>query len=313
MKETVHHNSVSSSEIKEPVLKDKKDVRSQNTHSEDWIDNLNQEQLPSLELSPDSRNQPEFLTTKDENKFRVKLQVFEGPLELLLSLVREHELNINDIPIVFITDQYLEYVNLMKNSNINLASEYLVMASWLIYIKSRTLLPQSDGEELPEEDPEMLRQELQKQLIEYQKFKNLSGYFKVAEEEQSLHFERGGDQEIESIVKKINPEEDGKIILTTFELMNAMKNMLELEDGENVHLVEIEELEVADRQNYILDFIKNLGSEGIAFDKILENKRTLTIVATFLALLELVKRSLIVVFQNHSFSEIRIKKAVLNE
>ncbi|MED5578880.1 MAG: segregation/condensation protein A [Nitrospinota bacterium] len=313
MKETVHHNSVSSPEIKKPVLKDKKDVRSQNTHSEDWIDNLNQEQLPSLELSPDSRNQPEFLTTKDENKFRVKLQVFEGPLELLLSLVREHELNINDIPIVFITDQYLEYVNLMKNSNINLASEYLVMASWLIYIKSRTLLPQSDGEELPEEDPEMLRQELQKQLIEYQKFKNLSGYFKVAEEEQSLHFERGGDQEIESIVKKINPEEDGKIILTTFELMNAMKNMLELEDGENVHLIEIEELEVADRQNYILDFIKNLGSEGIAFDKILENKRTLTIVATFLALLELVKRSLIVVFQNHSFSEIRIKKAVLNE
>ena len=66
----------------------------------------------------------------------------------------------------------MKYVNLMKNLNINLASEYLVMASWLIYIKSRTLLPQNDGEELPEEDPEMLRQELQKQLIEYQKFKN---------------------------------------------------------------------------------------------------------------------------------------------
>lgn len=312
LKETIHNNSIASSEIKKPILKEKKDGKIQEVHTEDWIDSLNQEQLPSLELTADRRNQPEFLTTKEENKFRVKLQIFEGPLELLLNLVREHELNINDIPIAFITDQYMEYVNLMKNSNINLASEYLVMASWLIYIKSRTLLPQSDDEELPEEDPEMLRQELQKQLIEYQKFKNLSGYFKVAEEEQSLHFERGGDQEIEAIVKKIGPE-DGKILLTTYDLMNAMKSMLQLEEGENIHLVEIDELEVADRQNYILNFIKDLGSEGIIFEKILENKRRLTIVATFLALLELVKRNLIIVFQNHSFSEIRIKKAVLNE
>ena len=299
--------------MKKPIQKEKKDGNFQDVHSDDWIESLHQEQLPSLQLSSKNIDQPEFLTTKEENKFRVKLQVFEGPLELLLNLVKEHELNINDIPIAFITDQYMEYVNLMKNLNINLASEYLVMASWLIYIKSRTLLPKTDGEELPEEDPEMLRQELQKQLIEYQKFKNLSGYFKIAEEEQSLHFERGGDQEIESIVRKIDPEEDGKIILTTFELMNAMKNMLALEDGENVHLVEIDELEVADRQNYILDFIKDLDSEGIVFEKILENKRTLTIVATFLALLELIKRNLIIVFQNQSFSEIRIKKAVLNE
>ena len=313
MKETVHSNSTSSSEIKKPVLKEKRDGNSQDIHSEDWIESLHQEQQPSIQLSSRNVDQPEFLTTKEENKFRVKLQVFEGPLELLLNLVKEHELNINDIPITFITNQYMEYVNLMKNLNINLASEYLVMASWLIYIKSRTLLPKTDGEELLEEDPEMLRQELQKQLIEYQKYKNLSGYFKIAEEEQSLHFERGGDQEIESIIRKIDPEEDGKIILTTFELMNAMKNMLTLEDGENVHLVEIDELEVADRQNYILDFIKNLGSDGIAFEKILENKRTLTIVATFLALLELIKRNLIIVFQNQSFSEIRIKKAVLNE
>tara|TARA_A100001037_G_scaffold298079_1_gene321149 strand:+ start:47787 stop:48686 length:900 start_codon:yes stop_codon:yes gene_type:complete len=299
--------------MKKPIQKEKKDGNFEDVHSDDWIESLHQEQLPSLQLSSKNIDQPEFLTTKEENKFRVKLQVFEGPLELLLNLVKEHELNINDIPIAFITDQYMEYVNLMKNLNINLASEYLVMASWLIYIKSRTLLPKTDGEELPEEDPEMLREELQKQLIEYQKFKNLSGYFKIAEEEQSLHFERGGDQEIESIVRKIDPEEDGKIILTTFELMNAMKNMLALEDGENVHLVEIDELEVADRQNYILDFIKNLDSEGIVFEKILENKRTLTIVATFLALLELIKRNLIIVFQNQSFSEIRIKKAVLNE
>ena len=299
--------------MKKPIQKEKKDGNFQDVHSDDWIESLHQEQLPSLQLSSKNIDQPEFLTTKEENKFRVKLQVFEGPLELLLNLVKEHELNINDIPIAFITDQYMEYVNLMKNLNINLASEYLVMASWLIYIKSRTLLPKTDGEELPEEDPEMLREELQKQLIEYQKFKNLSGYFKIAEEEQSLHFERGGDQEIESIVRKIDPEEDGKIILTTFELMNAMKNMLALEDGENVHLVEIDELEVADRQNYILDFIKDLDSEGIVFEKILENKRTLTIVATFLALLELIKRNLIIVFQNQSFSEIRIKKAVLNE
>ena len=112
---------------------------------------------------------------------------------------------------------------------------------------------------------------------------------------------------------KLNKKIDPKRIVLAGWSAGAALTMHGLEDGENVHLVEIDELEVADRQNYILDFIKDLDSEGIVFEKILENKRTLTIVATFLALLELIKRNLIIVFQNQSFSEIRIKKAVLNE
>ena len=108
MKETVHSNSTSSSEIKKPVLKEKRDGNSQDIHSEDWIESLHQEQLPSIQLSSRNIDQPEFLTTKEENKFRVKLQVFEGPLELLLNLVKEHELNINDIPITFITNQLIK-------------------------------------------------------------------------------------------------------------------------------------------------------------------------------------------------------------
>ena len=106
----------------------------------------------------------------DSERFNVKIDVFEGPLELLLHLVREHKLDIHDIPVAFITDQYLKYVELLKKLNINMASEYLVMASYLVYIKSRTLLPRTE-DDIEEEDPEVLRQELQRQLIEYQKFK----------------------------------------------------------------------------------------------------------------------------------------------
>ena len=101
----------------------------------------------------------------------VRLEVFEGPLDLLLHLIREDKLDIHDIPIARITEQYLSYLEALKALNLDVAGEFLVMAATLIYMKSKSLLPRTDEELEPEEDPELMRAELSRRLIEYQKFK----------------------------------------------------------------------------------------------------------------------------------------------
>ncbi len=242
--------------------------------------------------------------------FRVRLEVFEGPLELLLHLVREHKLDIHDIPIAFITEQYLKYIDLMRQLNINVASDYLVMASYLIYIKSRTLLPQPEGAD-EEEDPEVLRQELQRQLIEYQRFKRLSQVFRQAEEEQSWLYTRGGNGD--GVLLPTDDEEAPRLEVTVFDLISAMQHLIESIGEEGVHLVEIDELELADRQTYLLDLVGRAGAEGIIFQEIFREARVLAVVVTFLALLELIRQNLIVAYQAANFGEIRIVKAVRDD
>lgn len=241
--------------------------------------------------------------------FHVKLDAFEGPLELLLHLVREHKLDIHDIPIAFITEQYLGYIEMMRKLNINIASDYLVMASWLIYIKSRTLLPQTG--EAEEEDPEILRQELQRQLLEYQRFKRLSQTFRQAEEEQSWVYVRGGNGD--GIMLDPAGAEEPRLQVTVFDLVSAIQHLIESIGEEGVHLVEIDELEMADRQTFLLDTLEKAGAEGVVFQKLFEGARVLAVVVTFLALLELIRKNLVVARQSANFAEIRIAKAVKDE
>ena len=242
-------------------------------------------------------------------RFEVKIDAFEGPLELLLHLVREHKLDIHDIPVAFITDQYLKHVELLKKLNIDLASEYLVMASYLVYLKSRTLLPQTE-DDAEEEDPEILRQELQRQLIEYQKFKKISQAFRRAEEEQSwLYARSGGD----ALPEDGEEEEPPRLEATVFDLISAMRRLIESIGEEGVHLVDIDELEVADMRARLLDSLESAGAEGVLFHSLFETRRALEVVAVFLALLELVKGNLVVARQASNFGEIRIMKAVRNE
>lgn len=245
----------------------------------------------------------------DSERFNVKIDVFEGPLELLLHLVREHKLDIHDIPVAFITDQYLKYVELLKKLNINLASEYLVMASYLVYIKSRTLLPRTE-DEAEEEDPEVLRQELQRQLIEYQKFKKISQVFRNAEEEQSWLYTRGADP---LLLEDDEEEETPKLQVTMFDLISAMQHLIESIGEEGIHLVDIDELEVADMRTRLLDTLESAGKEGVLFHSLFQTRRPLEVVATFLALLELIKGNLVVAQQASNFGEIRITKAVRDE
>ena len=245
----------------------------------------------------------------DPGRFNVKIDVFEGPLELLLHLVREHRLDIHDIPVAFITDQYLKYVELLKKLNINLASEYLVMASYLVYVKSRTLLPRTD-DDIEEEDPEVLRQELQRQLIEYQKFKKISQVFRHAEEEQSWLYTRSGDP---LLLEEDEEEETPKLQVTVFDLISAMQHLIESIGEEGVHLVDIDELEVADMRTMLMDTLEDAGGDGVLFHSLFQTKRVLEVVAIFLALLELIKGNLVVAQQASNFGEIRIMKAVRDE
>jgi len=119
--------------------------------------------------------------------YKVKLEVFEGPLDLLLYLIKKEEIDIYDIPIAKITDQYLEYLELMKLLDLNIAGEFLVMAATLIHIKSRMLLPpdQLEGEEKEEEDP---RAELVRRLLEYKKFKEAATELSHMEKQQKNYF-----------------------------------------------------------------------------------------------------------------------------
>lgn len=246
-----------------------------------------------------------------EERFNVKLDVFEGPLELLLHLLREHKLDIYDIPIAFITEQYLKYLEMMKLLNIDIASGYLVMASWLVYVKSRTLLPQQEGEEEAEEDPEALRLELQRQLLEYQKFKTLGQNFRHAEELQSGIFSRGGNGD-GILLDPGEIEKPPSLEVTVFDLLTAIQKMIEEAGAEGVHLIEVDELEVADRESHVLDMLNLAGPEGVEFRKLFEDGEPvrLLIVVTFLALLELVRLNLIIATQSAIYGEIRVYKAV---
>ena len=250
----------------------------------------------------------------DSDRFKIKLEIFEGPLELLLHLIREHKLDIYDIPIAFITEQYLKHIDIMKLLDINIASDYLVMASWLVYIKSRTLLPQQEAEVESEEDPEALQLELQRQLLEYQKFKSISQIFREAEEVQSAIFPRGGNGD--GIV--LNPEDlenNPPLEVTVFDLISAIQKMIEEAGEEGIHLVEVDELEVADRLTLVLDMLENAGPKGVEFKNLFEGNapKRLIVVVTLLAILELVRLNLIIATQSDIYGEIRIHKAVKDD
>lgn len=242
-------------------------------------------------------------------RFHVKIDAFEGPLELLVHLVREHRLDIHDIPIAFITEQYLEYLALLRQLNINLASEYLVMAAHLVYLKSRILLPRT-GAEAEEEDPEALRQELQHQLVEYQKFKKISQAFRRAEAAQSGIYRRTGG---EAPLPGAEAEEAPGLRASVFDLLGAVRRLLESIGEAGAHLVEVDALEVADMRARLLGALEEAGAEGVLFHKLFETRRVLEVVVVFLALLELVKGNLLVARQAANFGDILIMKAVRDE
>jgi segregation and condensation protein A len=230
--------------------------------------------------------------------YTFRLEGFEGPLDLLLHLIQKNELDIFNIPISLITEQYLEYLQLMKVLNLDVAGEYLLMASTLLHMKSKMLLPKSsEGEEEEEEDP---RAELVRRLLEYQKYKNAA-----LEMEKRPLLDRDVFIRLTSPEPEEEPEEE-RIEVNLFELLEAFRQVLERVKPETVHEVILEHMSVEDKIQEILALLEK-ENRSMAFHRLFpEQASRRVVVITLLAILELVKMKRIRIFQLALFETIRI-------
>lgn len=239
-----------------------------------------------------------------EGLYSVKLPVFEGPLDLLLHLIRENKIDIYDIPIADITHRYLEYIEMMKELDLDIAGEFLLMAATLIHIKSRMLLPVEEAGDVPQEDP---RFELVQRLIEYQAFKEASLALREKEGERGKVFHR---TETAGEIDGGDTEEAGELLLfdlSLFDLMTAFKKMLDKAPAEVVNITR-EVLTVKDRVAFIMDKIEN--QDAVRFEDLFDQDNTRSqIIVTFIALLELVRLGLVRAYQEKDFGLIWIINA----
>jgi segregation and condensation protein A len=214
--------------------------------------------------------------------FQVKLQMFEGPLDLLLHLIREHQLDILDIPIATITDEYLRTLAMMQELDLDVAGEFLVMAATLIHIKSRMLLPPDEiaGEEAEEPDP---RAELVDRLLEYKRFKEAAQTLGVLEGEQSLLHPRG--------TPALPLTVEGPLQIPLLDLLRALRDVLRRTPADDALEIRPEELNVGQRLVLLVD---RLAKESpLPFVRLFDGAaRRVEIIVTFLALLELLRRGM---------------------
>jgi segregation and condensation protein A len=229
--------------------------------------------------------------------YSIKIPLFEGPLDLLLHLIRENKIDIYDIPIALITSQYLEYIKIMKELNLDIAGEFLLMAATLIHIKSRMLLP--PDEEVPAEELEDPRQELVQRLLEYQAFKEAALGLRERENEWVRIFRRENSSD----------EDDEGIYLSDvnlFDLLDSFKKILETAPPE-VGTITKETLTVKDKMLFIMDTLE--GQEAVRFEDFFTDGRTKSqLIVTFIALLELTRLGLIRSYQEREFGNIWVIK-----
>jgi segregation and condensation protein A len=234
------------------------------------------------------------------NTYSIKVPVFEGPLDLLLHLIKENKIDIYDIPIALITNQYLEYLEIMKELNLEVASDFLVMAATLIYIKSRMLLPKD--EPLLEEEQDDPRENLVQRLLEYQSIKEACSQLKEREEIWSNIFSRSPFQIDDSSF------EVGLYLfdLNIFDLLSALKRVISKAPPESI-TISRETLTVKDRIAAIIELLYNRNVTR--FEDLFEEDRTkIMIIITFLALLEILRLNLARVYQDQDFGTIWIVK-----
>ncbi len=228
--------------------------------------------------------------------YQVKLEVFEGPLDLLLHLIKKEEVDVYDIPVARITDQYLRYVELMQDMNLDVAGEYLVMAATLMHVKSRMLLPPSEADaDEPEEDP---RADLVQQLLEYQRYR-----------EAALAL--GGRPVLQRDVFRREPDvparDEGEGVrlrdVSLADLLEAFRDVLERATRESFHEIVHEEISVAECVQVILGRLEIDGALRFR-DLFAGSPSRRRLVATFLALLELVKAQAVRACQEEAYGEI---------
>lgn len=235
-----------------------------------------------------------------EDIINIKIPAFEGPFDILLHLIRENKIDIYDIPIALITSQYLQYIEIMKELNLEIAGEFLVMAATLIHIKSRMLLP--PDEEAPPEEQEDPRRELVQRLLEYQKFKEAAHDFRNRESEWMKVFHR----------EPLSNEDEGELCLfdlSLLDLIDAFKKIIDKAPPE-VGSITKETLTVKDRMSMIMEIIE--GQDAVRFEDLfkvgIDSQRDsitrIQLIITFIALLELIRLGLVRAYQEREFGNI---------
>ncbi len=247
-------------------------------------------------------------------ELNVKLQVFEGPLDLLLYLLEKNKVNIYDIPIVEITNQYMEYIAEMKRQDLNVVSEFLVMAATLIDIKSRMLLPKNpDAVEAEEEDP---RAELVRQLLEYKMYKCMAGKLRDRQQDAGKVMYKAPTipKEVLAYEEPVNLEELMADV-TLAKLNEIYKSIIKKQTDKidpvrsKFGKIEKEEVSLEDKMTELLDFAK--GHRQFSFRGILEKQAgKVEVIVTFLAILELMKTGEISIIQEHLFDDIQITSKI---
>ena len=228
--------------------------------------------------------------------YEVRLEIFEGPLELLLHLIRKNEVDIFDIPISKITNQYLEYLDMMRSLNISIAGDFLVMASTLLHIKSKMLLPGSEEEE------EDARVEITRPLLEYLRFKEIAGELGEREILERDVFARRLSMEYSSPFE----EQETPLDLSLFQLMDAFKRIVDQRlPGAQLKL-QLDKWSLKEKTADILDRLKERRT--LYFEDLFSEDRTISdFIISFLALLELVQMGLVRIFQPHPDAAIRLE------
>jgi segregation and condensation protein A len=242
---------------------------------------------------------------QDLADWKVRLSVFEGPLDLLLHLIKNQEVDIYDVKLESITQQYLDYLQAMRDLDLEIAGEFLVVAATLLYVKSRTLLPvdqQMPEEETEEADP---RWDLIRQLVEYKKFKEAASELENKERLQEKIFHRTTPGAV--VVEKEVPTGLGNV--TMIDLISAFQKVLDrAREKEGFREVYEDRFTVADKIGYILDTIAKTGQ--IVFHELFHEMSSRSeIVVTFLALLELIRLKHLKVTQSDTFADITIAQA----
>ena len=231
---------------------------------------------------------------------RVQLEIFEGPLDLLLHLIKKNEVSITDIPIALITEQYLATMELMQTLDLDLAGEFLVMAATLIHIKSRMLLPAGE-EEAEEEEGVDPRAELVRRLLDYQRYKEAA-----AELEQREVLTRDVFVRASAPTEEAGPREFREV--SVFELLGALKRVIDRLPKDVVHEVTLEKVSVREKMTLLLDKLRD--QSRVVFESLFAGvKSRIEIVVTFLAMLELVKVRAIRIYQDDMAGPIVIEAA----
>ncbi len=255
-------------------------------------------QLPLEQMPPVSE------APKEPNPLHVKLPIYDGPLDLLLDLIKKNEMDIYDIQIAEITRHYLDYLSQMRQLDLEVAGEFIVIAATLLYIKSKMLLP-NDGDQEDDEgqDP---RAELVQKLLEYQSFKEAAKELGLLEEERGKVFT---SQIADYYLSTITPEEAGVDTFSAnlFDLLSAFRTVLTRAGRKNLHEVFEEIVSIEEKMTEIRAIM--MERKQIVFKELFSEQWTRNeLIATFLALLELIRSKFIRVCQQAQFGEITIER-----